>query len=81
MATQMKWRTVWRSVDGDLPEVHRVDHHESRAEAYRYVRDDAANYDAAPSPGRQVTLVFVGGDLGWELHERVDLADYDAWEQ
>lgn len=76
MAARKLWRTVWRSVDAET--VHRVDQHESRAAAYRYVENDAANYAAVPSPSRQVTLVFVDerDGLGWQLYELVDLADY-----
>lgn len=72
------WRTDWR----DDASAYRSTRHESQAAAYRYVRNDAANYACNPDVRPRFTEVWVDerDGRGWQLYERVDLADYGAWE-
>ncbi len=54
--------------------------HESKAEAYRYARNDAANYDAGAYRDIDTVKVWVDerDGNGWQLYESVSLADLPA---
>lgn len=54
--------------------------HESKAAVYRYFRNDLRRRKATENAIVDVWVDERGG-AGWELYERVNLADYDAWEE
>ncbi len=69
-----KLRKLWSTTLASLPDRRR---HESRAQAYRYVANDAANWAAGALRSRHVSVWVDERDgRGWKLQEQVDLADY-----
>lgn len=75
-----KPRRLWSTTQG--PEASSVvesqrRRHESQAEAYRYVQNDATNYAARSGTGYTYTDVWVDerDGRGWQHFERVQMAD------
>jgi hypothetical protein len=66
-------RKLWSTTVDAVEEARR--RHESRAEAYRYVDNDRANYLAGALRGSRVTVwVDERQGRGWQVHERIDFA-------
>jgi hypothetical protein len=78
--TARKLRKLWSTTNPDSDVAPRV-RHESQPAAYRWIRNEAANWPCRPPVGQDMTRhVDVWVDErrghGWELFERIDLADY-----